>query len=591
MNSDLMEEVKANVFDPTSKIHQNAWSKLSSRPDSKRKKPATPSNEPVAKRKPSVAKTSARVEKGGVVDLTLVLVENTKEVNRGEYVMPTATKMRSLHQHGYIKYVSFPSTSSPSDISRLISDTFSAIPAIDTGKVDLMLWRLLCVISLGQGMPSLLKPHSAATNIALQDLQMASTTHRQAKDFKKCVYIALPRYAGNLPLETENDTDESGAGESEDLPESPTKSPKSARQKPASSQPASGSARPPSAKPSVSPPSRDLSPPAPQSPSPAPSEQPADFGDGPISDAFRLLSNMRRPSATKSWWPLQTTAPYGGALEVVPMIQRQINRSRGVPGVLSVDAILHLVEHDLFPEIGFVLDFGDAVQHEANFRLGPHGLESIVDVLYRFRRFLLGPDMYIPPAHIKNYVERVDEYSAAIYSGLLNLRNSVDREHYDPPNFATVRKILRTRREIFASADEDERFTVLNLSVPRDSPDEFSIRINNDFAINSNGNIMNDACLLVGAHGIDGFMALVDEVLDVLPFSHESYEALYNLFNATCGALGHRMMNYNKSHGKKKRHEKPAAPSGSEDGRSTSNSKDESKAYGTRSSSRSQYKR
>ncbi|KAJ7429698.1 hypothetical protein B0H11DRAFT_1944372 [Mycena galericulata] len=118
--------------------------------------------------------------------------------------------------------------------------------------------------------------------------------------------------------------------------------------------------------------------------------------------------------------------------------------------------------------------------------------------------------------------------------------------HYDPPKFATVRKILRTRREIFASADEDERFTVLNLSVSRDSPDEFSIRINKDFAIDSNGNIMNDACLLVGEHGIDGFMALVDEVLDVLSFSHESYEALYNLFDATCGALGHRMMNYNK---------------------------------------------
>ncbi|KAJ7491622.1 hypothetical protein B0H11DRAFT_2008491, partial [Mycena galericulata] len=496
---------------------------------------ATPSNEPVAKRKPSVAKTSARVEKGGVVDLTLVLV------------MPTATKMRNLHRHGYIKYVSFPSTSSPSDISLLISDTFSAIPAIDKGKVDLMLWRLLCVISIGQGMP-------------------ASTTHRQAKEFKKCVYIALPRYAGNLPLEAENETDESGAGESEDLPESPTKSP-------------------------TSPPPRDPSPPTPKSPSPAPSEQSAEFGDGPIGDAFGLLSNMRRPSATKSWWPLHTTAPYGGALEVVPMIQRQINRSQNAPGVLSVDAILHLVEHDLFPEIGFVLDFGDAAQHEANFRLGPHGLESIVDVLYRFRRFLLGPDMFIPAAHIKKYVERVDEYSAAIYSGLLNFRNSVDREHYDPPKFATVRKILRTRREIFASADEDERFTVLNLSASRDSPDEFSIRINKDFAIDSNGNIMNDACLLVGEHGIDGFMALVDEVLDVLPFSHESYEALYNLFDATCGAVGHRMMNYNKSHGKKKRHEKPAAPWGSEDGRSTSNSKDESKAYGTRSSSRSQYKR
>ncbi|KAJ7149381.1 hypothetical protein C8R43DRAFT_1128389 [Mycena crocata] len=118
-----------------------------------------------------------------------------------------------------------------------------------------------------------------------------------------------------------------------------------------------------------------------------------------------------------------------------------------------------------------------------------------------------------------------------------------------------------------------------------DAPSLFSIRLNADLQIRVDGKSMSDNCLVVGADGIDGFMLLVDEVLDTLPISHSSYEPLVGIFIRMCRALGQRMSNYTKSHRKQKK-----APSGSEKAGSTSDPKEEGKSYSTcsRGSSRSQ---
>ncbi|KAJ7174888.1 hypothetical protein C8R46DRAFT_1253019 [Mycena filopes] len=295
-NADLLKDIKTNHYDPANKLHQSSFAKLSSRPD-KRKKPATPSTtEPAAKRKPSAAKNDTTD-----VELTIVLVENTKDVDRGE----------------------------------------------------------------------------------------ASTTHRQAKDYKKCVYIAAPRGSENLPYECDQSMD---SEESEDFPESPAKS------------------RTPAGKEEPAERTTPTANPAKPSASSAPSQEPKYEVplDNRIDDAFRLLVNMCRPSVAKVWWPGQTTEPYAGALEAVPMIDHQLHRTQGSSiGALSVDAILSLFEHDLFPQIEFTLDLGDSAMHEKNFRLGAHGLEPIVKTLYYFRRFLMGPLIYLPDTHLKGYVDRV----------------------------------------------------------------------------------------------------------------------------------------------------------------------------------------
>ncbi|KAJ7099767.1 hypothetical protein C8R44DRAFT_810287 [Mycena epipterygia] len=196
MNAGLMDDIKTNVFDPSSKIHQNAWSKLSSRPE-KRKK-STSSNEPPSKRKASTKADKAEAD-SQTVELTLVLVENNEELNAGEYTMPSTAKMRLLHSRGHIIPVRISRVASPSDVSRIVVETFSSIAAIESGRIDLILWRLLCIHSRGTGVPAILKPHTRATNLSLSDLEMASANHRQAKDFRKCVYIGLPPRFGESP--------------------------------------------------------------------------------------------------------------------------------------------------------------------------------------------------------------------------------------------------------------------------------------------------------------------------------------------------------------------------------------------------------
>ncbi|KAJ7612920.1 hypothetical protein DFH06DRAFT_1344834 [Mycena polygramma] len=572
MNEGLMDDIKANVYDPVSKIHQNSWAKLSSRPDNKRKNPPTTSSEPAAKRK--VPASATKVD----VDVTLVLAEDTAAVDRGEYEMPTATKMRELHRLGYIQYTSLPPDTSPADVARILRETYADIPAVAAATVEKGL-RLLCIISVKQGATALLQPH-ALNKITVKDLQMASATHRQAKDFKKCVYLALPRAAKNLPFgntpSAPSDSDvDMDSDETDDFPASPMKPSASASSSP--EKPSQPTQRGPTPGPSAG-------------PSAGPREPKYEVPvDSPINDAFRLIANMSRPSSNKAWWPIVTTEPYCGALEATPMIQRQLHRAQSnVAVALSLDAILSLLEHDLFPEISFVLDFGDSALHQKNFRLGSHGLEPIVDVLFRFRRFLTAPDMFLPAAHLRGYVERVDTYGAAIYSGLLTFRGSVNRELYDPPAFAAVHKILRTRGQIFPAADPGERFSVLELSVFRDDPALFEIRLNSDFQINEVGQISSNDCLLVGEHGIDGFMVLVGHVLDLLPLTHGSYEALYNLFKGTCESLLPRLTNYTKSHGKKKQGDRDAPPKNTDGGRPP-DSKDEGRPYDTRHSrSRSQ---
>ncbi|KAF8160116.1 hypothetical protein K438DRAFT_325113 [Mycena galopus ATCC 62051] len=176
MNAHLMEDIKVNVVDPTSKVHQDAWAKLSSRPDSKRKKPPSASAEPLPKRK-APAPTPESVE------LTLVLVEDTKAVNQGQYLLPTATKMRDLQRLGYIKAVSFEGMISAAEVSRLVPEafesTFESAPALKQRAADLLLWRLLCIRSITNGKKSQLLPHALAVpKVTLQDLKMASASHR-----------------------------------------------------------------------------------------------------------------------------------------------------------------------------------------------------------------------------------------------------------------------------------------------------------------------------------------------------------------------------------------------------------------------------
>ncbi|KAF8135967.1 hypothetical protein K438DRAFT_1786666 [Mycena galopus ATCC 62051] len=83
INAHLMEDIKANVLDPTSK---EAWPKLSSRSDTEHKQAPSSLAELLPKRKVMAPNPK-------LVEVTLVLVEDTKVVNQEKYPLPTATNL------------------------------------------------------------------------------------------------------------------------------------------------------------------------------------------------------------------------------------------------------------------------------------------------------------------------------------------------------------------------------------------------------------------------------------------------------------------------------------------------------------------
>ncbi|KAJ7613559.1 hypothetical protein FB45DRAFT_268196 [Roridomyces roridus] len=251
---------------------------------------------------------------------------------------------------------------------------------------------------------------------------MASSTHRQAKEFKKCVYIALPINSGRLPFDgNESDT----TSDSDDLPESPIK--------PAAPRPSNAM---PSAETTMGDEKKASAPDPPKFDVPK---------TGPLDDVRRLLANVHRPSPKQGWWPTVTPGLYAGALVVIPQFQNYIQQSQnGASTALATDTILTLFTHGFFPQIAFVLDFA-AYDESTQFCIGPHALEPIVNVLLLLRRFALNSG----GAQAQTCVEQVDVYGAAIFSAVLTFRNTVDRELYDPPNVASVRRLLNNRRDHF----------------------------------------------------------------------------------------------------------------------------------------------
>ncbi|KAF7372480.1 hypothetical protein MVEN_00109700 [Mycena venus] len=521
------------------------------------------SGTPPPKRRAPEKATNAEKDSDAPLEYYFVLAENTEEVDEGTYSMPTSTKMKRLHSLGYIEHVTVPRRSTPSDITDIIVNNFSTIPAIQSSGVDLKLWRLLCIHSVEKGVAARLVPSMRNKPVSIWDLEAAAATHRQAKSFRKCLYIALPKNSINLPLSSPAEDaatreDDQPAWErmeedEEDLPQSPFNST-------------------PKKEPSPKNPSADKA-------------KTSELDDvpqvGPIDDALRLHVNMTRPSSNRHWWPIHPIEPYATAQKIVSTIQRQLHRIQNQSaGALNTEGILNLVEFDMIPEIAFILGFPEEFVAQTappkKFCIGPNGLEPIIHVLCHLRRFLFG-------AQLRSF-----DCSGSIYSALFSFRIGVERDEYDPSQFVLMRKIMRVNSAMFPEAEESERFTVLGLSVWSDKPERFAARLAVDFELDGEGRISNNNCLRLGRHGLDGFMYLVDDILDVLPIDHDSYVELFELVRGLCEQLGNRMSNYVKSYGKRKKTEAPPGSENGSAGSGGSEAKDERKAYGTRSASRTQ---
>ncbi|KAK7034872.1 hypothetical protein R3P38DRAFT_3493171 [Favolaschia claudopus] len=533
-------ELKAHIFqfafDPSKQSQAKNWSKLSDRPQKRKPSSTNPSGEPSSKRSASSTASATKL-----VIFTLVLVENPALVDANEYFMPSGPKMMSLYRAGNIQIIEVPLSISPDALNVAVNAAFADHSEVVSGRISLYKWRSLSKVSVSRGAHPLLKPHREAGQVTFQDFEWSNETHRQEKRFKRCVFISLARWNSSIPL----DIDDPREGGSE-------------------------SSGPSDAEPMDEVPERD---PSPDFPEPAdllsddtkPHESSSNEISSSIHDVVRLCLNITKPEIETPWFPSTVSEPYTQPLQVLANIIRQLERMES-PTESSSWTPRHLfdfAQDSLFPLLAVIVDFGESESmFDTQFQLGPFGLGPIIEFFQRIYTLVMNWMPRLPYVELAGFVSVINTFVVPIYDGVLRFRAATPRIAFDPEPFAKLRETLQKHRHRFGDADFEDRLAVLDLLVTRDDVPVFANTLEADFGSATSSTAIRPAALLVGPHGIDGFIEkIIDPLLDTMPSTHPSYRPLMALLGNFCNELSRRMINFSKSAGKQKF---AAAPDGSE---------------------------
>ncbi|KAK7034255.1 hypothetical protein R3P38DRAFT_2617291 [Favolaschia claudopus] len=518
-------ELKAHIFqfafDPSKQSQAKNWSKLSDRPQKRKPSSTNPSGEPSSKRSASSTASATKL-----VIFTLVLVENPALVEANEYFMPSGPKMMSLYRAGNIQIIEVPLSITPDALDVAVNAAFADHSDVVSGRVSLYKWRSLSKVSVSRGAHPLLKPHREAGQVTFQDFEWSNETHRQEKRFKRCVFISLARWNSSIPL----DIDEPREGGSE-------------------------SSGPSDAEPMDEVPERDPSPDFPEpgdllSDDNKPDESTFNELSSSIHDVVRLCLNITKPEIETPWFPSTVSEPYTQPLQVLANIIRQLERMES-PTESSSWTPRHLfdfAQDSLFPLLAVVVDFGESESmFDTQFRLGPFGLGLIIEFFQRIYTLVMNWMPRLPYVELSGFVSVINTFVVPIYDGVLRFRAATPRIAFDPEPFAKLRETLQKHRHRFGDADFEDRLAVLDLLVTRDDVPVFANTLEADFGSATSSTAIRPAALLVGAHGIDGFIEkIIDPLLDTMPSTHPSYRPLMALLGNFCNELSRRMINFSK---------------------------------------------
>ncbi|KAK7013504.1 hypothetical protein R3P38DRAFT_3575997 [Favolaschia claudopus] len=196
--SGLKSHIFEFAFDPSKASQTKSWTKLSERPQKRKPSSANPPGEPLSK----TAKSGPKL-----VSFTMVLVENPAQVEASQYFMPSPIKMQSLYRAGNIQIIEVLPTITPEGLDLVVTSAFANHPEVLKNRISMHKWRSLSKVSISRGAHSLLKPHREAGEVTFQDFEWSAETHRQAKRFKRCVYISLARWCSPIPLDIDDPID------------------------------------------------------------------------------------------------------------------------------------------------------------------------------------------------------------------------------------------------------------------------------------------------------------------------------------------------------------------------------------------------
>ncbi|KAJ7795295.1 hypothetical protein B0H14DRAFT_3554849 [Mycena olivaceomarginata] len=529
-------QIYEQSFDPSSKIHVESWAKLAPRPEKRKHATGGSAKEGGIKR----AATGSAISSGPtklapVVKFTFVLVEKPKMVDEGEYRMPDSGRMTSLYRCGHIRIIEFHPSATPKDIEAIVSDKYSSLPAIVEGKASMFNFVLLSKKPVSRGARPFLIRHKIAGDFDLQDLEWSIQNHRQEKAYKRCIFISLSRWSPDLKLDIDDESEVEFSDSSND-----------------------GTHPFVFKEPPSEPMEQDIH-----------ADTPEDWSNetaapkipsSSITDLYRLTLNISQPKGGEAWWPTLKTDPYLRAFDILPGILRLLDRLNASTGeaAWSPALVFDLAADDLFPELGFLVGFGDPEDTDYDskfthyFRLGPNGLQPFINFLHRLYNATVHWTPRLSDRELDRCIAIIDRFATPIHNGVLHLRTSIARSVYDPPGFAELHDALAKHRHKLGEADYSDRLVVLDLRVGHDGVPAFATSLEADFGSTTSARAIRPSSLLVGPHGIDGFVEkIVIPLLDSMSPDNASYSPLRTLLGTFCNELATKLVNHSKTQGKR----------------------------------------
>ncbi|KAF6752540.1 hypothetical protein DFP72DRAFT_1070117 [Ephemerocybe angulata] len=553
----------AGAFDPSADVHKEAWAKYTSSASNSRTKGKGSKGSKrriLSSPSPPLKKKVARVAKASKeTPYSFSLVHDTKGVDSKSFLLPNQGLLNLYLFNGLVKTATIDSAMSPAELDGVIKSAFADIPlARVTEGAVLKNWRLLMLLSKGQGKRAALVPlpSKVGGEITVDDLSHVRISHRQAGNFKNLVFIALLASGPQIALEGLSESDEN-SGDSEDLR---SEGSEESNERKASKEDV-----------------REID------------NEDSDFHFVPsltISDIRRSTTHMHcnisKPGRC-AWWPTSLLDPYSG---VVPDAKALLIELDGLSAGswVEMSPLLSIfwkrVQNDFLPRLGFLVTLSGACKGESGsgkggfetlwndgFKLGPYGLEPIIELLYRVHEVLrrhVGTE-WINGAQWTIIIDSLDLYGEAILHLIHHFKSFTPRSEYDPPGIQELRQALVSRVQYFADANEDDSFTIFRLNIYQHSVEDFVDCLTEDFGSATDTRLMKSEALLTGPRGIHGILSqYVDELLDELPLGWPSYYEYVEMFEIFCVALAKKIANYKKSHGKRKQESErgeTAAPS------------------------------
>ncbi|KIM75592.1 hypothetical protein PILCRDRAFT_13508 [Piloderma croceum F 1598] len=366
--ANLCNNVGRNIFDPATASHHQAFTKLDSSSTKCKKSAMDKSNkdDPPTKQSKSTSQSVRQVKEEKQLEYMLMLAESTSKI----HIVIDGT---------------VPSASS-AKIDRIVQSAFANLSAVKSYVGEVM----------------------------VKDFEWSSENHRQAKQFKKCVYIAFSQWSDDLKLVDEGREDGDIDGSDSDISSSnETLHDSDINVKMEGSNESVSELKTDSHDPDNF----------------ADFPQPDVLKQTPILDIVRLsATNIVKLKTSAAWQPDAINPPFTDIIYAVTELSYIVNQAEIHPikSRWTVVTVFNEARLTFFPTLQFVVDLVELQHHSAisqnghgdfdaifkvDFHLSPHGFKLIIVFLHCLYKLALVQRHLVSPSDFSLQIEALNFYA------------------------------------------------------------------------------------------------------------------------------------------------------------------------------------